>query len=102
MPEAPIEALQQAVEGLHGCHAAFLEVVPVHETFQGQTVWQGTVHVFRLRGHPQTDKAYAWSYEKSPGGKREFYAVLGAGPIQSAVDAVRASIVAGLREQEQN
>lgn len=43
-----IERLKLAVEHLHKCSARHLETVPVHETFQGQTVWQGEVEVFEI------------------------------------------------------
>ena len=55
----------------------------------------GHVEVFELHGHSGANLAYAWSYvvdEKT--GRRKFHAVLGIPPINSAVDAVRASIAA--------
>jgi len=45
-----------------GGKATHLESVPVTESFQGQTVWDGVVEVFHLKGHPKTDKVYAWSH----------------------------------------
>jgi hypothetical protein len=36
-------------------------VEPVKEAFNGQTVWEGLVHVFDLEGHPKATRAYAWS-----------------------------------------
>jgi hypothetical protein len=56
-----IKALQEAIRRLHGCEATFVEAVPVHEEFQGQTVWSGIVHVFDLKDHPSADRAYAWA-----------------------------------------
>jgi hypothetical protein len=38
-----------------------VEAVPVKETFQGKTVWEGTVHVLDLEGYPKVTRAYAWS-----------------------------------------
>lgn len=93
MSEANEKSLRQAVEGLHGCKAVFQRVEPVKEIFQGKTVWEGQVHVFELRGHPSATTAYAWSYEKEPGGKRKFYAVLHTPAVDSSVKAVRAAIV---------
>jgi hypothetical protein len=61
-----------------------------------ETVWEGTVHVFDLAGHPKATRAYAWSYEREDG-KRRFFAVLGIPPINSPRDAVRAAIVAEQR-----
>src|SRR5207247_571707 len=65
----------------------------------GQTVWDGTVAVFDLRGHPSANRAYAWSYER-PDGKRRFFAVLHAPPVASPRDAVRAAIVAEAKKNE--
>jgi hypothetical protein len=97
--EAPLEALMQAIEGLHGGKATWIESVPVKETFQSETVWEGIVQVFDLKDHPTASRCYAWSYvsdEKS--GKRKFFAVLHQGPVDSPQAAVRAAIVAEYRK----
>ena len=52
--------LKRAVEAQHGCPATLVESVLVKETFEGKTVWEGIVHLFKLTGHPKTDRAYAW------------------------------------------
>src|SRR5207237_7155508 len=44
-------------------------------------------------GHPRATTAYAWSFENDAG-KREYVAVLGVPPVNSAQDAVRAAIAA--------
>jgi len=88
-----VERLQRAILDLHGLDAEYVESVPVTETFQGKTVWQGTVDVFRVRGHPQATRAYAWSYPDEAG-EVHHVAVLGVPPINSAVDAVKAAVVA--------
>jgi hypothetical protein len=85
--------LKKAVESQHGGKATLLQSVPVHETHEGETVWDGVVHVFTLDGHPAAKMAYAWSYEREDG-KRRFFAVLHVPPITSPRDAVRAAIVA--------
>lgn len=46
-----IEELQAAILNLHGCSSQYVETVPVVEEFQGETVWQGDVEVFDIRGH---------------------------------------------------
>ena len=96
MSEASPSELKQAVESQHGGTATLLQSVPVRETFQGDRVWDGVVHVFKLKGHPKATRAYAWSYER-PDGKRRFFAVLDLPPVMSPVDAVRAAIVAEQR-----
>jgi len=94
MDEAGNEALQEAIRHMHGCGSIWVESVPVHETFNGEVVWEGDVEVFDLIDHPQAKRAYAWSSSTDTAGRRRFYAVLGVGPITDAVMAVRASIVA--------
>ena len=85
------ERLRKAIRDLHGVESTHLRSEPVHETFQGQTVWEGAVEVFRLKNHPKALLAYAWSHETDEGGRR-YVAVLGIAPIHSAADAVRAAV----------
>ncbi len=88
-----IKSLQDAILSLHGCDSTWSASVFVNEAFQGKTVWQGEVEVFQLQGHPEAELAYVWSHiTDKKTGKRRFIAVLGIPPINSAVDAVRASI----------
>ena len=87
------ERLRKAIRDLHGVEASHLRSEPVHETFQGETVWEGVVEVFALKGHPKAGLAYAWSHETDGGGRR-YVAVLGVPPIKTPQDAVRASIAA--------
>ncbi len=39
----PLSDLRQAIRDLHGCESEWIEVVPVHETHAGTTVWEGAV-----------------------------------------------------------
>jgi hypothetical protein len=96
MSEVDSRELKQAVESQHGGTATFVQSVPIHEEHEGKTVWDGTVAVFDLAGHPKAKRAYAWSYEL-PDGKRRFFAVLHMGPITGPREAVRAAIVAEQR-----
>jgi hypothetical protein len=83
------------VSQLHNCGAVWRETVPVHEIFQGQTVWQGEVEVFDLTGHPKAKRAYAWSHREGENDEGErFVTVLEVPPVDSPVTAVRASIMA--------
>lgn len=92
-----VDQLKQAVEGQHGGKAVLVAAEPVKEVFNGQTVWDGVVHVFDLEGHPKATRAYAWSSPIEGSAKRRFYAVLHLGGIRSPLDAVRAAIVAERR-----
>ena len=95
------QPLIKAILDLHGCSASWVESIPVKETFENKTVWEGVVQVFDLKDHPTAARCYAWSYvidEKS--GKRKFFAVLHQGPVDSPQAAVRAAIVAEVRSKD--
>ncbi len=93
------DQLKRAVETQHGCLAALAQSAPVKETFGGETVWEGVVHVFDLTGHPTARRAYAWSSPIEGSDKRRFFAVLHQPPITSPLEAVRAAIVAEHRSK---
>jgi hypothetical protein len=95
--EVNVAELKRAVESQHGCTATLVQAVPIKETFEGKTVWDGVVHVFTIHGHPKARKAYAWSSPIEGSDKRRFFAVLHQPPVTSPVDAVRAAIVAERR-----
>jgi hypothetical protein len=94
-----IDHLKIAIESQHGGLATFTQSVPVRETHNGQTVWEGVVHVFDLEGHPEATRAYAWSSPIEGSDKRRFFAVLHIGAMKSPADAVRAAIVAEARKR---
>lgn len=96
-----IARLQTAVQHLHNCGAVHRETVPVHEVFQGKTVWQGEVEVFDLTGHPKAKRAYGWSHKEGKDDKGErFVAVLEIPPVDSALTAVRVSLVKEIRNSK--
>ena len=101
MDEVSAEALIKAIRNLHGCEATWVEALPVKEAFQGQTIWEGTVQVFALHGHPTATRCYAWSHATT-GEKRRFVAVLHQGAVDSPEKAVRAAIVQEQREIRTN
>lgn len=85
-----IERLQMVMNQLHGCDSKWLESVPVHEVFRGQTVWQGTVEVFALTGHPKAKRAYGWHHRAGPDDQDErFVTVLELPPVNSPQTAVK-------------
>lgn len=83
--------IQKAVERTAGGKVSHVESATVVEMFQGQTVWQGIVEVFRVEKPPPAI-AYGWAVESDSG--PDYVAVLGTPPINSPVAAVRAWIVA--------
>lgn len=96
-----IEALQDAIKKLHGCDSTYLESVPVHETFQGKTVWAGEVEVFEIRGHSKAKRCYAWAHKQGENDKHTRYmAVLEIPPVNSPLTAIRAAIVETARNNK--
>ncbi len=85
--------LRRAVRDLHDCDSAWLESVLVSETFEGQTAWEGEVHVFELHGHPTATRCYAWASPIEGSDRLRYYAVLHEPPVDSPKVAVRAAIV---------
>jgi hypothetical protein len=85
-----IQRLQMVISHLHECDSTWVK--SVHETFNGQTVWDGDVEVFSVK-HPKAQTAYAWS---TADGK--FTAVLGIPPATDPQNAVRVSIVADAKK----
>ena len=89
-----IDELRDVIRRLHGAEATHVESVPVKETFQGKTVWEGIVEVFDLVGHPRAPRVYAWSHETDdPKDPKRHVTVLHIHPVNSAQTAVRAAIV---------
>src|SRR5262249_32877391 len=97
MSEVDASELRTAVERMHGGKARLAQSVPVRETHEGVTVWEGVVHVFDLEGHPTATRTYAWSSPIEGSDKRRFLAVLHQPPVTSPAEAVRAAIVAEKR-----
>ena len=96
-----IEELKEVIRRLHGTESTHVETVPVVETFQGQTVWEGEVEVFDLLDHPTASRIYAWSHDTDdPNNPRRHVTVLHLPPAITPRKAVQASIVSDYREQE--
>lgn len=102
MPNNYIEELREVIRHLHGVESRHLESVPIKETFQGKTVWEGIVEVFELIGHPQAKRAYAWAHDTDDPKKRRHVTILHLGPITSPLLAVRAAIIQEQRELAQD
>lgn len=96
-----IQELRGVIHKLHGGRAKHLESVPVTELHQGQVVWDGIVEVFNLRGHPKTDRVYAWLHDTGdPKHPKHYVTVLHIPPVVSPQTAVRAAIVQEFRSLE--
>lgn len=96
-----IEELQDVIHRLHGAKSTHVETVPVVETFQGQTVWEGEVEVFDLHDHPNASRIYAWSHDTDDADNpRRHVTVLHLPPAITPRKAVQVSIASDFREQE--
>jgi len=84
-----------AIQHLHNCAAVYRETVPVHEIFDGKTVWQGDVEVFDLTGHPKAKRCYGWSY----GEPEKFIAILELPPVDSAQSAVKVGVAYQIKKE---
>jgi len=98
-----IADLEDVIRKLHGAESRHVDSVPVKETFQGKTVWEGVVEVFELIGHPKTLGLYAWSHDTDDSKKpKRHVTVLRMGPITSPEAAVRAHIIQEFRNAEES
>ncbi len=89
-----LQELMEVIFKVHGVKATHLESVPVKETFQGQTVWEGNVEIFHIHGHGKTDKIYAWTHETDdPIKPKRHVTVLHIPPVESPQAAVKAAII---------
>ena len=95
-----LDELREVIRRLHGVDSRHIESVPVTETYQGRTVWEGIVEVFDLHGHPKASTIYVWSNDTGDPDKPHHVTVLHLGPITSAAHAVRAAIVQEFRSLE--
>jgi hypothetical protein len=97
-----IDELADVIRKLHGSEATHVETVPIKESFQGQTVWEGDVEVFDLDGHPKANRVYAWAHETDDADRpTRHVTVLHIPPVTSPVLAVRASIIQDYRNEQQ-
>lgn len=96
LPDDYIERLQNAIRQINHCESRYIETITISESFQSfqhDTNWQGDVAVFEICGHPQAQRAYAWSYV--PVNKEMRYVVvLEIPPVNSPQTAVQAAIAA--------
>ena len=100
MDDAGLPALLDAIRHLEGCAATWVESVPVHETHEGKTVWEGEVQVFDLVKHTKgVQRAYAWSHVTT-GTRRQFHVVLHLPPVDGPVMAVKTAILAEYKQAE--
>ncbi len=86
--------LRHAVEAKHGCRAGLANSAFVKLSLAGSPVWEGTVHVFDLAGHPKANQAYAWAHTIGGTDRWRLFSMLRLPPVTSAAEAVRAAVMA--------
>ena len=96
MPDVGAEALKHVIESHHGGTATFLRSVRVLPR-RNALEWDGWVHLFDLKDHPKSKRAYAWSSPILGSTHPRYFAVLHQGSVTSPVEAVRA-VVAAIRK----
>jgi hypothetical protein len=92
-----IEELREAIRYIHGVETTHVSSVPVKETFQGKTVWEGIVEVFDLHNHPTASIVYAWTRQTESPDRPRHVTVLHVDPVTSPELAVRVAIVQEFR-----
>src|SRR5438067_1254916 len=93
MPPKKLQPPQGIISAIDGYPCVHVASEPVHEVFQGQTAWQGTVEVFDIIGHPRAKRVYAWQYEDDDG-QTKTVTVLEIPPVDSPQSAVKVAIAA--------
>ena len=88
MNQLSISGFEKAIEAVHGAEARLIAREHVKETVRNGTVWDGEVLVFELLEHRGASYCYAWESDA------RVTIVLGGAPVDSALAAVRASILA--------
>ena len=98
MAPGQIEILQQVIRNVHGCESSHLETIHVLETYEGQTVWEGDVEVFELQDAFNGRRCFAWGcVDEHPRKQRRYITVMAAPNVQTAEEAVRASLTSDAR-----
>jgi hypothetical protein len=92
-----IGELKAVFTKLHDRDAEYVETVRVVEEFQGETIWQGDVEVFDIRGHPKATRGYGWGYVTTESGGRRYFIVLELPPVDSPQTAVKAAIMSEIQ-----
>jgi len=90
--------LRGVILKLYGVESKYLETVPVKETFNDQTVWEGAVEVFSLIDHPKATRCYAWAYTDDKG-MEQTTAVLELPPVTSPQSAVQVAIASEIKNK---
>jgi len=92
MNDAAAEQLKRVIETQHRAKAEFARSVRVLRAHNNSKMWDGVVHIFNLRDHPEAKRAYAWSVPVDGHPKPRYFAVLHSAKIRTPLDAVQAAV----------
>jgi hypothetical protein len=81
-----ITDLKDAIRQTHRCEAVYISTVHVREKLKSAAEWNGFVKVFKLIGHPEAKRCYAWSY--CNGKEKTVTTILELSPVSSAETAI--------------
>ena len=85
--EEYIQRLRRIISERHGSRTEHIRSVRLREKVKGKLVWEGTVEVFRLTGHPGTNRCFAWSRQTAEA--EDVVTVLGIPPVVGPATAVQ-------------
>lgn len=94
MEAVGVDILKRVIEIQHGGSGSFLRSVRVHPPATNSLAWDGMVHVFDLKDHPKSKRAYAWASPINGSDKPRYFAVLHNANIRSPGEAVKAAAAA--------
>lgn len=94
MEEVSAGQLARVIQAQHGVASTFVKSVQVHRAGNSKTGWDGVVHVFDLKNHPEARQAFAWSSHIAGGRQPRFFAVLRTARIITPMQAVKAASAA--------
>jgi hypothetical protein len=94
MDDVNANQLKRVIQVQHGVSSSLFKSVRVHRANVKQDSWDGIVHIFDLKDHPNSRRAFAWSSRVTGGAQPRFFAVLQSGQIATPVQAVKAAAAA--------
>ena len=92
MGNVSTDQLKRVIETQLGGIASFARSARVAPISRQASDWDGMVHLFDLKNHPQAKRAYAWSSSVRGGSRPRYFAVLHMGKVRSPAEAVKAVI----------
>ncbi len=83
-----LEAIQDAIKKGYGLEATHIKTISVNFKHDGESIWDGEVEVFEIKGHAEAKQAYGWGFKKDDGAI-EFVTVLEKPPVDGPETAVK-------------